>query len=120
MIAVRLRAMARAIVADAAERAAALDAAADEVERGEDALVSIEAGAASLGITPRQLRDDLRRRGVPVEKVGGTCFVRRASLTRTAVPTARATAANDSREVEPDERAEARAAVARAAARAAK
>lgn len=112
--------MARAILADAAERAAALDAAADEIERGNDTLVSIEAGAASLGITVRHLRDDLRRRGIAVEKVGGACFVRRASLTRTAVPTAKAKAANDSHHVERDERAEARAAVARAAARAAR
>ena len=117
MIAVRLRAMARAIVADAAERAAALDAAADEIERGDDGLVSIEAGAASLGISARQLRDDLRRRGVAVEKVGGTCFVRRASLTRTAVPTARATPANDSA---PEKHGDARAAVERAARRAAR
>ncbi|GAC1540421.1 MAG: hypothetical protein NVS3B10_30430 [Polyangiales bacterium] len=84
----RLRATACALRADAEERATQLDAAADEIERGADALVTVEAGAESLGVSVRQLRDDLRRRGVSLEKVGATSFVRRSALTRAAAPKA--------------------------------
>lgn len=95
-IALRLRAMARAIRADADERASVLEAMADDVERGGEALVSLDDGAAKLGMTPRALRDDLRRRGVALEKAGGKSFVRSADLTaKIAPPRPVAKAAND-------------------------
>lgn len=115
-VALRIRAMARAIRADAEERASVLDALADEIERGSDALVSVEDGAAMLGMTPRALRDDLRRRGVVVEKAGGKAFVRRSNLTAKIVPPRPvAKAAND--DARTDDRADDRAAFERAVAR---
>lgn len=74
-----------------------------------NALVATKVAAAELGITERVLKDDLRRRGVDIEKVGAASFVRRDQLTSIAP-----------RKVAPptdDPRAAARASVAATAAR---
>jgi hypothetical protein len=122
MIAARLRAYAHALRANAERDATTLDALADEIERGDDALVRDEVAAAALGIPVRQLREDLTRRGETIEKVGAAVFIRRGSITRKVAPIAKAknTNAQPRAEVTRDDRANARAAVQRAAARAAR
>ena len=77
----RLRAMARAIVADAAERAATLEAAADELERGNaDEPINTDNCAQLLGLTPRAFSDAGRRGHFPAWKAGTKLTSRRAAV----------------------------------------
>ncbi len=81
-IAERLRASARAIRADADERANALDALANELERGADLPFSVTRAATDLGVSPRVLRDAARRGDLSLEGPRSARVVRRSELDR--------------------------------------
>lgn len=79
----RLRAMARAIVADAAERAATLEAAAHELDRGNaDEPINTDNCAQRVGLTPRAFSDAGRRGYFPAWKAGHKLTSRRADVVR--------------------------------------
>jgi hypothetical protein len=110
-----LRAMARAILADATERAATLGAIADEIDRAADAWIPIDDGAALANVSPRVLREAASRGEIVLGGSGRRRVVRRADLdtwikARASKLIAAPIAANDSDED--------RAAFARSAARA--
>lgn len=109
--------MARAILADATERAATLDAMADEIDRAADAWLDLDQAASIAHVRPRVLRDAASRGEIVLGGAGRRRVVRRADLdawiasratTRTIAPITKC--AND-------DRADARASVARSAAR---
>lgn len=77
----RLRAMARAIVADAAERAATLEAAADELDRGNaDESIDTDNCSQLVGLSPRAFSDAGRRGHFPAWKAGNKLTSRRADV----------------------------------------
>src|SRR4051812_34126281 len=97
-----LRAMARAIVADASERASALDAIADDLERGADAWLALDEAASLACVRPRVLRDAATRGEIALGGAGRRRVVRRADLdawiaSRTTRPLAKCGEASDDR-----------------------
>ncbi|MBC7017973.1 helix-turn-helix domain-containing protein, partial [Salmonella enterica] len=87
-VAERLRASARAIRADADERANTLDALAGEIERCADTPFSVAVAATGLGISPRVLRDAARRGELALEGPRSARVVRRSELDRWLAATA--------------------------------
>ena len=113
-----LRAHARAIRAEAEARACALDAIADDLDRGSDVLLDAAQVEAGYPFSFRVVTDAAKRGEVTIEYAGRKPLVRRSTLeawmsARASKPTIAKVAANDST----DERADARASIARAAAR---
>lgn len=81
-VADRLRTTARAIRADAEERAGALEAAADELDRGADDVIPVAKVAETLGVRERVVLDAGRRGEVRIEGPRAARVIRRSELDR--------------------------------------
>ena len=77
-----LRLQAAAIRADAASRAAALDAIADSIDGGADEVIPLDKAAAELGVQPRTLRAASKRGEIDLEGPRRARVVRRGELDR--------------------------------------